>query len=152
MTKKDCQKIKKITEDFLQKMGIDHQLIIEEKSEVIYLNIETTDPALLIGWHGETLISIEYILKIITQKKFGFGKTPKFILDIGGYRKDQTERLEKMAQKTTQKVLKYKRPEVLRPMNAYERRVVHLILQKTKEITTESIGQEPNRRVIIRLK
>lgn len=153
MKKNHSEKIEQAAKNILNKMGVEHKIIIEEEPETIYLNIESPDSALLIGWHGETLNSLEHLLKVIIQKEIGFEKQfPKLMLDISGYRKEQLDKLKDFVHTTAQKVIKYKRPEVLRPMNAYERRMVHVILKEIEEIVTESVGEEPNRRIMIRLK
>lgn len=145
--------IKSHVKNLLDKMMVDYDFSLEEKDDFIYINIETEDHGLLIGWHGETLNSLEHLIKIILQKEFSFDQTlPKISLDIAGYRKIQNEKIKEIARNIAQKVLKYKQAEVLRPMNAYERRMVHVALKEMDQILTESIGDEPNRRIVIKVK
>jgi len=152
MTKKN-KRIEDLTKELLSKMKIEHTIVVVEEPENIYINIETEDSPLLIGRYGETLMSLEHILKTIYQKEMNFDlSAPRFVLDVSGYRKNQIEKIKEMAKYNAEKVLKYKQAEVLRPMNAYERRTVHMILKDFDQLTTESIGIDPDRRIVIRMK
>jgi spoIIIJ-associated protein len=145
--------IQKTTENILEKLGVKSTTIVEETDEAFFINIESEDSALLIGRGGENLFSLEYIIKLIHQNNFKDERVlQKIVLDVSGYRKNQTKMLEQIATRAYEKVLKYKRPEVLRPMNAYERRIVHVALKNYEEIATESIGNDPYRRIIVKIK
>jgi len=153
MKKNHKEKIENVASELLKKAGIKHKIKSLEEEDVLYVNIETEDSALLIGQRGETLSSLEHIIKILSQKCFEKDEEyPRFIVDVCGYRKNQTIRIEDSAHITAEKVMRTMEPEVLHPMNAYERRIVHLALVKYDKIDTESVGEEPNRRIIIKLK
>jgi len=150
--KKHIEKTKKITKEMLDKMRVPHQIIIEETPDMFWLNIETEESPLLIGYRGENLLALEYILKLLLLKEFEGEDFPRISVDVGGYRKNQIERIRDYAKNTAHKVVKNRRPEALLPMNAYERRIVHTALCDMEEIMTESVGEEPARRIIIKPK
>lgn len=101
----------------------------------------------LIGRRGETLDALQHLVNLAVNRK-GEGKT-RIMLDAENYRAKRSESLEKFAQRAAASVLKYKRNKALEPMNAYERHIVHVALQDMENISTSSVGNEPNRRVII---
>lgn len=104
--------------------------------------------SMLIGEQGRNLIALEHILKKIIKKKYG--EETKFTLDINDYRVKRLEGLKQDVKNAAKEVRMYHRQVVLRPMSAFERRVVHLLLAEYPDIATESMGEEPNRRVIIK--
>lgn len=152
MDKNTQTKIKSHTEDFLDKMGVNCEIIIEDAQDFSYINIKSPDSALLIGRGGETLNALEHILRIMVQKKLSAsGDFPRITFDISNYRKNQVEKLRASVKDLAQKVISQKSPETLWPMNAYERRITHLVIKDFKDITSESVGEDPNRRIIIKI-
>ncbi len=103
---------------------------------------------MLIGEHGANLAALEHVLKKIIQKKYGEGH--KFTLDINDYRMKRLEDLKQDVKAAAKDVRLYRKDVPLRAMSSFERRIVHLLLAEYPDITTESIGQEPERRVVIR--
>jgi spoIIIJ-associated protein len=153
MDKIILKKIRDNTKEIISKMGIKAEIEVDEIDEAVNIDVETADSALLIGYRGENLYALEYIIKLISFKEFDNRESmPKIILDISGYKKGQSDKIKEITLKTAEKVIKYKRPEILRPMNAYERRLVHLALKDNDELTTESVGEDPSRRIIIKMK
>lgn len=113
------------------------------------------DTNLLIGEYGDTLSALEYILKRIIRKKFlaDPAQEPeayKFTLDINDYRLKRLEDLKQDVKTAAREVRLYRKEVPLRPMSSFERRIVHLLLAEYPDITTESIGREPERRVVIK--
>ena len=113
----------------------------------IYVIVDGDKTGKLIGYHGSTLHSLQVILNAIVKKNFEYNK--KVFIDIEGYKERRKETVEAFAKKMAMKVLKEKRNLKLEPMNSYERKIIHTILQSTDHITTHSEGEEPNRAVII---
>ena len=101
----------------------------------------------LIGYRGETLNSLQIILSSIANN--GFEDRVKVILDIGGYREKREKTLEELAVKISKTVMKTGKSITLEPMTAYERKIIHSKLQENEKIDTHSIGEEPNRRIVI---
>ena len=106
------------------------------------------DARMLIGEHGNNLAALEHILRRIIAKKHGV-ETP-FSLDINDYRMQRMEELKQAVKAAAHGVRMYKKPVPLRPMSPFERRIVHLLLEEYPDIATESVGADPERRVVIR--
>ena len=95
------------------------------------------------------LNAVQHLLRVLIFKKSP--EHPFFVLDINNYKKKREKHLSELADKTVQTVRRTKKPVILEPMPAYERRLIHLKLAEQPDIITESIGEEPERRVVIRL-
>ena len=101
----------------------------------------------LIGRRGETLDAIQQLTGYAVNH--GQSKRVRIHVDAEGYRAKREESLIRLAHKVAGKVVKYRRNVTLEPMNAYERHVIHTALQETPDVTTYSIGTEPNRRTVV---
>lgn len=147
-----AKKIKSNLEDILVKMHIDSKVTYEtEKDNIINLNltdISENDTGIVIGSKGETLNAIQYILSLLTNKHTN--KYYRVTLNVANYRDRRKKSIEINAQKVAYKVLKTKKSIALRPMNSYERRIVHYALQNYKGIETVSTGKFPNRKVVVK--
>ena len=101
----------------------------------------------LIGRRGETLDAIQQLTSYAVNH--GQSKRVRIHVDAEGYRAKREESLVRLARKVAGKVVKYRRNVTLEPMNAYERHVIHTALQDYPDVTTYSIGTEPNRRTVV---
>ena len=101
----------------------------------------------IIGRRGETLDALQHITNLVANKK-GDEKV-RISLDAENYRAKRAEALDKFAKRAAASAIKYKRNKALEPMNAYERHIIHVALQNMENISTSSVGTEPNRRVVI---
>jgi spoIIIJ-associated protein len=136
--------------DVLNLMEIEADIYIEEGKESINVNIMGEDIGILIGRRGETLDALQYLTSLAVNRKNVEYK--RVGLDIENYRAKREEALKKVANKVAARVIKSKKSFKLEPMNPFERRVIHSELQKNKRVETFSIGEEPNRRVVVSLK
>ena len=102
----------------------------------------------LIGHRGETLDAIQQLTSYAVNRS-GDKNRARIQVDAENYREKREQSLERLAEKVAVKVVKYRRNVTLEPMNAYERHVIHTALQDTKNVSTFSIGTEPNRRVVV---
>ena len=102
----------------------------------------------LIGRRGETLDAIQQLTSYAVNRS-GDKNRARIQVDAEGYREKREQSLERLADKVAAKVVKYRRNVTLEPMNAYERHVIHTALQNAKDVSTFSIGTEPNRRVVV---
>ncbi|MBE7004791.1 MAG: KH domain-containing protein [Ruminococcaceae bacterium] len=102
----------------------------------------------LIGRRGETLDAIQQLTSYAINRS-GEKNRARVQIDAENYREKREQSLERLADKVAAKVVKYRRNVTLEPMNAYERHVIHTALQDTKDVSTFSIGTEPNRRVVV---
>ncbi|MEI6157696.1 MAG: RNA-binding cell elongation regulator Jag/EloR [Atribacterota bacterium] len=144
------EEIREFFEQLISKMKIEIEYHVREDGKKVYLDIDGQDAGLLIGKHGETLEALESYLKIYLIKN-GFARVG-LELDISGYKKRREETLNKLAQKMAGKVLEDHRKFKFEPMNARERRIIHTTLKDHPNVITYSIGEEPDRRVVIDLK
>lgn len=148
-TKNNFKVIKKICQDFFEKMGFLENLEVGEIEEKrLPIKIKVEEPRVLIGQNGKTLLEIQYLLKAILRKRIG--NDFYLDLDINDYKKKKTEYLKELAQTVADHVALTKKIKELPPMSAYERRTVHLELSQREDVVTESQGQEEERRVIIK--
>ncbi len=117
-----------------------------------FIQVELTGDNLnyLIGYRGEVLNSLQTLYTSIASK--GIDRRVKVVVDILGYREKRDKTLEILADKLARKVVKERKKVVLEPMSAYERKIIHERLQNHPKVETTSIGEEPNRKVVISLK
>ena len=130
-----------------QRMDIDVSLGITEEEGSISVILTGKDPGALIGRRGETLDALQHLTNYVVNRSVT-GRI-RVNLDAENYRQRRNEALENLASRTAGKVIKYRRNMTLDPMNAYERHVIHTALQDHKQISTFSVGSEPNRRVVV---
>ncbi len=150
MTKDKSNKSKEVLKKILGLLNIKAKIVEEYQNDIYKISLECKDAPLLIGYHGENLLALQYIVNLLIKSRTAEEKY--IFLDVSGYRKEQEEKLEGIALSAASKVKKGGKFEVLRPMTGYERRLVHLALLNDPGVITESIGKEPNRRVVIKLK
>lgn len=132
-------------------MEIKAEIDIKEENDIIVINLSGEKMGLIIGYRGETLDSIQYLVSLIVNKVHELPHK-KVILDTENYRSKREDTLRRLAVKTADKVKKTKRLLKLEPMNPYERRIIHSALQEDIFINTYSEGDEPFRRVVVELK
>ena len=139
--------VKKIVEG----MGFNNVILeTQRKENFIKITIHTDNSSLLIGKGGRTLSSIQNLLRAVLAKE-----VPVFVnvlLDVENYKEKQQKNIERLAIKLAKEVRKTKEPITMDSMNSYERRLVHSVLSEFKGVETESEGEEPNRRVVIKPK
>lgn len=147
-----------IATEFLKKllddMQIEAELKVTDKADGDKLiNIEGKNVGVLIGHHGETLDSLQYLANLAANRKEEGQKREftKITIDIENYRAKREETLRSLARRMAEKVIKYKKSVMLEPMNPYERRIIHSEVQNIKGVSTNSIGSENNRKVVIYL-
>ncbi|MBQ9945148.1 MAG: Jag N-terminal domain-containing protein [Clostridia bacterium] len=122
----------------------------EGTNEYVY-TIECEEDGTLIGRRGETLDSIQYLLRLSVNKGIDDDKHRKLSVNIGNYREKRNDSLRALAHKSAKQVLKYGRNVVLDPMNPYERRIVHTAIQEIEGVTSHSTGVDAGRKVVISL-
>ena len=132
---------------FLKKIAETIKYEISEEDSVLHVLITGEESTRLIGYRGESLNSMQTILTSIANK--GRNSNVKVILDIGDYKNARKKTLEDLALKIEKTVTKTGKSVTLEPMTAYERKIIHTKLQDSKTVTTHSIGENDNRRVVI---
>lgn len=145
--------LKNLIKETLEKMTFsDFTLGIQEETgpdgENLVFNISSRESDLLIGQYGVNLRALQHILRAIARRKTE--EKLKFSVDVNDYHRDKIGSLEELARSLAQQAINDKRPVVLRPMTAYERRIIHLVLSENDQVQTESIGEGEERKVVIK--
>ena len=140
--------IKDSLKNLTEAMGVKSNVEIKVRDDILNIVLYSDNNSILIGKNGRTIDALSLIIKQMIQNELG--KTFKFNLDVAEYKLKQQKRLERLVKKTAREVAKSKIDAKLDPMNSYERRIVHNILNDDEYVYTESEGEEPNRYVVIK--
>ena len=149
MFNKKIRNIKKIAEEFFEKTSFDVQIEVEEKDDSnITVNLKTDEPQVLVGEGGNTLACLQTLLGKVVKRKTD---ARLYIdLDINDYKKRKIEYLKDVARNYADEVSLSKKEKELVPMPAYERRIIHMEIKERSDVSTESRGYGPERKVIIK--
>ena len=151
VTKEEINKQVKEYILFLVKgMGLEAKIETKTRDEMLMFNVIAPENSILIGRNGRTIEAIQNLTQAMLSKELG--TYYRFIIDVNDYKQKRKARLEKLAKYTAKDVAKSKIEVKLEPMNSYERRIIHNALTNSKDVKTESIGEEPNRCVVIKPK
>lgn len=137
--------------EVLNTMGIKSEIRIKEENDAIRISLTGPDMGILIGYRGETLDSLQYLVSLVVNKGHETAYK-RVVLDTENYRSKREETLKRLAQKVAGTVRRTGKLIRLEPMNPYERRIIHSALQEDRFVQTYSEGDEPYRRVVVDLK
>jgi spoIIIJ-associated protein len=138
---------REVLDKLLNLLGVTAEVEVLSDQIPMTFNIKGDDLGILIGRHGQTIVSLEYIVKLIVAARLK-GWQPLFI-DIGGYREHRRSSLQQLALNLAEQVKLEHRDITLEPMSASERRIIHLTLADHPEVVTHSIGVGEDRKVVI---
>lgn len=146
------ENISNFLEIFLKQISKEEKLTFKISNDEYYITVEVVgeNTNALIGYRGETLNAIQTLLSTIANKDIE--EKIRVILDISGYKDKRKKVLEELADKISKTVIRTGKKVTLEPMPAYERKIIHSRLQNNKKVTTESIGEEPHRKIVVELK
>ncbi len=134
--------------EVLEQLGIENaSLSVEENKDFAVINIEGDNLGTIIGRRGETLDALQYLTSLVCNR--AKGDYYKITLDCCNYRNKREETLRELALKISKQVIKTGRNSVLEPMNPYERRIIHAVISEIEGVSSKSVGEDPNRKVII---
>ena len=154
LSEEEQEKASKNIEEFLnelkKELPEDTKYSIKKDKSAIYVEINSPNLGFLIGYRGETLYAFQNILTAIAGKELE--NRVRVILDVEGYKSKREKTLEDLAEKVAKTVIRTRKPIKLEPMQAYERKIIHSKLQKNDKVETNSIGEEPYRRIVVSLK
>jgi len=119
----------------------------EESAAPVLVDINGGDLSILIGRHAETLNAFQLITRLIVGKEVG--QAAHIVIDVAGYRQRREEGLRQLASRMAEQAISTGRRQTLEPMNPAERRIIHMTLRDSSQVTTESVGEDPGRKVII---
>lgn len=139
------EQVERLVSDVVYAMGFEARVDVYDAGDFIAADVAPDHTALFIGQKGETIDALQYLVNSSVYRKRPFLK--RVILDAEGYRQRRVEAIQGMAHRTARRALREGRAIELPPMNATERRVVHLFLRDNPKVTTASEGRGDNRRV-----
>lgn len=146
--------LEKRARTFLSKLfeiaGEDIQIDITKNDDSLDIDLKGSDMGVIIGKRGETLDAIQHLTSLVVNR--GDSDFVKISIDTENYREKRIKTLESLAHKIAGKVTRTGRNTTLEPMNAFERRIIHAALQNDEQVTTYSVGQGVNRKVVVALK
>ncbi|HSX58432.1 MAG TPA: KH domain-containing protein [Candidatus Saccharimonadales bacterium] len=151
MAVSDSQKLaKKLAVELIKKIGLSAEVDAQEKDGVVELSIKGENLGALIGYHGQTLESLQLLLSLMVNRE-NKEEWTRVLVDIGSYKAEREEKLGEMLKRAIESIEQSSRSEEsLPPMSASERRSVHVILgENYPDYQSESEGEEPNRRIKI---
>jgi len=149
------ESLKQVTKDILKAIGstpieieIKKDNSLKDK-ELLIIDVKLEKAEDLLKENAEGLRALQHLVRILVSKQ---DSEQRFILlDINNYKKEREEFLTKLVEDTIKKVRKTKAPVTLEPMSAYERRFIHMKLAEQTDLVTQSTGEEPERRIVVRL-
>ncbi len=144
-------KIKNILKDLLELLQVTPQKIAvekdKEKTYQVQVDLDDQDTGIMIGYHGDTVSALQLVLGLLLYRQTG--KWDRVVVNVGDYRQKREESLIKTAEDTVKRVLATGEPIALFNLNPFERRVIHLHLEKNSDVVSESDGEGRNRHLII---
>lgn len=141
---------KQFLQDIFEQMNLTVSMNIEQQSDGMMIHLTGSDLGVLIGRHGQTLNSLQYLVNLAANRDTE--ERRRFILDVEDYRSRRTETLTALAKRLADKVKRRGEKVSLEPMSPQERKIIHMALQDETRIMTYSEGEEPHRKVVISLK
>lgn len=150
------EQLSEVLDNILGLLLLEGSYEIEEGEEGFTVSIDTKDAGRLIGARGESLEGLQLVVNQIMSRKIGEKSSPagefkRVILDVGGWRKQKEEELKSRATDLGKEVLESGKQLELEPMSAWQRRVVHMVLQEMGGLSSESIGEGRDRHIVIKL-
>jgi spoIIIJ-associated protein len=154
MEEKVIKDIKKSIKELLEKAGFPSEIEIAEShldnQDGIICNVKTTeDSNLLIGQYGVNLQAFQHIARLLIRKKLSSERI-KFTLDVNSYRDQKNQVVIEQANEAARQAVSEGRVIIMKPMSAYERRLVHMELSKNDKVATESVGEGENRKILVK--
>ncbi|MDP3902232.1 MAG: R3H domain-containing nucleic acid-binding protein [bacterium] len=146
--------IKTLITEVIDKMSIEGSVEIMEEVDCPRFVIRTKEAGLLIGEEGKNLMALNSLIKKMADnllRRDGIEERFVYILDVNDYQAKKIEDVKNEARVNAQRAIYFKREVEMEPMGSYDRRIVHSILSEYPNIKTESVGEEPHRRIIIKL-
>lgn len=146
------EKAKKFLQEVFSAMKIEAAMekFVNTQDGSVVIRLHGDDMGILIGKHGQTLDSLQYLTNLVANKTEK--DWTRIIIDVEDYRDRRVETLTRLAKRLADRVRREGEPVALEPMNPHERKIVHLALQNDRRIVTHSEGEEPNRYIVIELK
>ncbi len=143
--------VRELVELVVDAIGLDAEVVVEERDEEIVATVEGEDLGLFIGRHGQTIEAVQHLAQRVVMKdrQESGGTRRRIVVDAAGYRARRQEALEGQAADAADEAIRYGRPVALDAMSATERRIVHEFLRDRDDVETHSEGEEPDRHLVV---
>lgn len=153
---KTYENIKGVLKEVLERYGFP-KVTIEEAGavdggfpgKVFVVRVPEEESGFLIGQYGNNLQALQHVVRMIVARRFPELADQAFCIDVNEYRKKRDQNVIDLARSAAREADREKRSVTLRPMSSYERRLVHMELAKEKNVTTSSVGEKEDRRIVI---
>ncbi len=122
----------------------------DDETNTTWYTIKTSEPRFFIGREGETLMSINHLVKRLIEKNTQIENAPQYIVDVDDFQKRKIDNLKAIAHMMAERARYFKSTVEIEPMSAYERRIIHSFLQSKTDLKSESVGEGKERRVTIK--
>lgn len=146
-TSETADQVQKLVAELLERMGIRCQVSARETEESITVDVSGRDLGMLIGWRGETLRALQTMTNLLASRHLGPER--RVIVDVEKYRQRRENTVREIALRAARQVKMTGDPITLDAMQPFERRAIHMALAEDSEVATGSIGEEPERRVVV---
>lgn len=144
------QLVQQIATEFLNQIGVEATVSVSEDDNGYKVSLDTPENALLIGKHGNTLSSFEYLLSQMVAAKQDEYK--RVIVEVGGYREERESYLNDLADRLKEEVISSGNEKTIRGLKPWERRLIHMRLVEDDQVSTESSGEDRDRVLVIKKK
>ena len=142
--------IKETITEITKNMGVEANLEVRRRENNVSVTIFSDNNSILIGKNGKNVAALQLLIRQMVNSKLK--DSIGIVLDVGNYKEKRVKNIEYLAKRLAREAYKTKTEVTMDSMNSYERRIVHEVLADDKFVYTESIGEEPNRKVVIKLK
>jgi|SRR3989338_2233798 len=147
MDKKEKKIIESTISELLKLLDIDGTFEIADAEEGIDVVLDTKDSGLVIGYHGDTLESLQLVISLCIAKRLD--KFIRVSIEVGDYKKNRTEWLRSLAQTTKERVISEKKEIALPELKSWERRIVHMLLKDDGDVVSQSQGEGRDRVLVV---
>ena len=142
--------IKDTISEITKRMNVEANLEVRKRDKSISITIFSDNNSILIGKQGTNVTALQLLIRQMVNSKLN--EPISITLDVGNYKENRIKSIEALAKRLAREAYKTKTEITMDSMNSYERRIVHSVLSDDKYVYTESTGEEPNRKVVIKLK
>ena len=148
VTDADIETIRQVASELFSQLEVDGIFDLALKDDAVELMLDTKDSGIVIGYHGEMLEALQLVLSLLVAKKLG--RFVRVMVEVGDYRKNRSEYLEKLAFQVKEKVLSDNSEQTIHSLKSWERRIIHVLLQDDAEVTSESVGEGKDRVLVVK--
>ena len=148
LPKDELRAIEEVVSDLITRLSIEGEIEVTDQEETVEVLLKTEETGIVIGYHGEVLDSLQLVLSLMISQKIG--RFQRITLEVGDYKKNRSEYLEKLALQVKEKVISEGKEHAVSSLRPWERRIMHMLLKDDESVTSESVGEGKERVLIIK--